>query len=78
MTVAVRSRLAWIYMDGRLLTTVEPYHEPRGRVGVFAFLGRGNTVYFQRPELKTASLSFGQCICGCAAVFYSSDAMIPT
>ena len=69
--VAVRTRLARIYLDGSLLTTVEPYHEPRGRVGVFAFTGRGNKVFFRRPELRTATLSFGKCV---LCLFYYNEA----
>jgi len=59
VTVAVRAQVSYIYLDGRLVAMVEVYHETRGRVGVFAFNGRGNKVYFRQPRMTTASLPFG-------------------
>ena len=59
VTVAVRAQVSYIYLDGRLVAMVDAYHETRGRVGVFAFNGRGNKVYFRQPRMTTASLPFG-------------------
>ena len=60
--VIVRAVLASVYVDGTLLTTLEPFHAARGQFGIMAARGLRATVYFWPPDLKPKDLDYGGCV----------------
>ncbi|KAK2169236.1 hypothetical protein NP493_1199g01000 [Ridgeia piscesae] len=72
--VVVRAVLASVYVDGTLLTTLEPFHTARGQVGIMAARGLHATVYFWPPDLKSKDLDYVSpsdvsTVCGSSQVY---------
>ena len=66
--IHVRTVLASIYIGGKLLTTLEPFHAARGQVGIMAVHDKRAVVYFRSLELTSKRLDNGACAFKCMIV----------